>query len=126
VRIASTLAINTQAIMNNIEIETNIESDLPFIDCDENQLKQVFINFLKNAIEAMPEGGKITIHVRNQDADKLILRFTDQGNGIPEEILSKLGQPFLTTKETYILRAVQKGRRFNLICLYHKSEGSPF
>lgn len=94
-----TTLINTQAIMNNIEIETNTESDLPLIDCDENQLKQVFINFLKNAIEAMPEGGKIHIQVRNQDSEKLILHFMDQGSGIPEEVLSKLGQPFVTTKE---------------------------
>jgi two-component system sporulation sensor kinase A len=94
-----TTLINTQAIMNNIEIQTDIETDLPLIDCDENQLKQVFINFLKNSIEAMHEGGKIHIQVRNQDSEKLILRFIDQGGGIPEEVLSKLGQPFVTTKE---------------------------
>jgi two-component system sporulation sensor kinase A len=94
-----TTLINTHAIMNNIEIETDIESDLPLIYCDENQLKQVFINFLKNSIEAMHEGGKIHIQVRNQDSEKLILRFVDQGSGIPEEIFSKLGQPFVTTKE---------------------------
>ncbi|MCI3919560.1 PAS domain S-box protein [Paenibacillus sp. TRM 82003] len=67
--------------------------------CDENQLKQVLINVLKNAIEAMPQGGDIVVELDRVDGYASI-RVVDHGTGIPEEVLAKLGQPFLTTKET--------------------------
>ncbi len=89
----------TEANMNNIEIRYEIETGLPLIRCEENQLKQVFINILKNGIEAMPSGGSITIVITRKDDGHLLIRFIDEGNGIPEEILSKLGEPFYTTKD---------------------------
>ncbi|MBU8880974.1 PAS domain S-box protein [Bacillus sp. FJAT-29790] len=91
--------LETQTNLNSIEIVKNIESNLPLIECDENQLKQVFINFLKNAIEAMSQGGKITIDVRKQNADSIVIRIVDQGSGIPEHLLNRIGEPFFTTKE---------------------------
>lgn len=91
--------IDTQAILNNIEIEIVPISDVPEMVCDENQLKQVFINFLKNSIEAMPNGGKITIEIEKQDQDMRLL-FKDTGCGIPKEHITRIGQPFFTTKES--------------------------
>lgn len=91
--------LETQAIMNNIQIQTEFEPNIPLIKCEENQLKQVFVNILKNAIEAMPSGGLITIQVSTGDQGMLLIRFIDQGNGIPEERIPKLGEPFYTTKE---------------------------
>jgi two-component system sporulation sensor kinase A len=91
--------LETQAIIKNIEIVTQFPSDLPLIECEENQIKQVFVNILKNAIEAMSSGGKITIQVRMLQPDKLLFRFIDEGSGIPEDRLFKLGEPFYTTKE---------------------------
>ncbi len=73
---------------------------LPLIKCDENQLKQVFINILKNALEAMSDGGIIRIQVKNIQPNELLIRFIDQGIGIPEDQLPKLGEPFHSTKET--------------------------
>jgi len=90
--------INTQAILNNIQIKTSIVEGLPMIDCDENQIKQVFINFLKNSIEAMSNGGNIDINVEKYK-QKIIITIIDEGCGIPEDILKKLGQPFISTKE---------------------------
>ncbi|RXT02880.1 ATP-binding protein [Ammoniphilus sp. CFH 90114] len=90
---------NTQAIMNNVEIKTNIPDELPPIYCEENQLKQVFINIMKNSIESMSKGGDITIDVSQPDPDHVLLRFTDEGGGIPEERLARLGEPFYSTKE---------------------------
>ena len=69
------------------------------IMCEENQLKQVFINILKNSIEAMPNGGIIDIKVKAIERDKVSICFIDQGTGIPEDRIPKLGEPFYTTKE---------------------------
>lgn len=91
--------IDTHANMNNIEIELNYLSDIPTLICDENQLKQVFINFLKNAIEAMPNGGKINMNVLSEEPDTIKIQMIDQGCGIPNEHLERIGQPFFTTKE---------------------------
>ena len=63
--------INTQAIMNNIQIFVEYESDLPLIVCEENQLKQVFINILKNSIEAMPNGGMIEVRGKVKEKDQV-------------------------------------------------------
>lgn len=90
--------LDTQAILQNIRIETSFEFDVLLIHCDENQIKQVFINLLKNSIEAMPNGGEILIEAR-KEAESVIIRVIDQGNGIPAEKLQKLGEPFYTTKE---------------------------
>jgi two-component system, sporulation sensor kinase A len=91
--------INTQAIMNNIQIFVECESNLPPIVCEENQLKQVFINILKNSIEAMPNGGMIEVKVKIKEKDTISICFLDQGSGIPEDRIPTLGEPFYTTKE---------------------------
>lgn len=90
--------LDTEAIMKKVQILTDFEADIPLISCDENQLKQAFINFLKNGIEAMPQGGDIHIKVR-RDYDRVLIHFADQGCGIPEEKIPRLGEPFYTTKE---------------------------
>ncbi|MFC4769428.1 PAS domain S-box protein [Effusibacillus consociatus] len=91
--------LDGQAILNNVQIKTDFSSDIPYITCEENQLKQVFVNILKNAIEAMPTGGNIEIQVKLQDRNQVSIRFIDQGMGIPPERIPKLGEPFYTTKE---------------------------
>ncbi|WP_261302379.1 PAS domain-containing sensor histidine kinase [Paenibacillus andongensis] len=90
--------LDTQAILSDVQIHTTFDPDIPLINCEENQLKQVFINILKNAIEAMTEGGIIEIMMRLDD-NKIVIRFIDQGCGIPEERIGMLGEPFYTTKE---------------------------
>ncbi|MEX2104389.1 MAG: ATP-binding protein, partial [Bacilli bacterium] len=94
-----TALLGTQAIMNNVQIITKVKTNHTVMTCDENQLKQVFINFLKNAVEAMPDGGEILIEVANQHPDWLMIRIIDQGCGIPAESIERLGEPFYTTKE---------------------------
>lgn len=91
--------INTQSILSNVEIRVDFEPDLAKISCEENQLKQVFINLLKNAIEAMPHGGVIEVTVSEKEEGKIVIKIKDQGIGIPAERLSTLGEPFYTTKE---------------------------
>ncbi|HZG57317.1 PAS domain S-box protein [Paenibacillus sp.] len=92
--------MDSQLHLHNIQVEIKYERHVPnLIRCDENQMKQIFINFLKNAIEAMPNGGQVTILVDNNDEDCIRLRIIDQGVGIPEDKLTRIGEPFYTTKE---------------------------
>jgi two-component system, sporulation sensor kinase A len=91
--------LESQAFMNHIQLHKVFEPEVPPILADGNQLKQVFINLLKNAIEAMPEGGNIHL-LMNRKAGGLSVRIVDEGLGIPQEKLSKLGEPFYTTKES--------------------------
>lgn len=91
--------IGTQAILHNVEIVEKLAPDLPDILCEENQLKQVFINVLKNSIEAMPKGGSVVIETERKDQEYISITVTDQGQGIPPERIKRLGEPFYTTKE---------------------------
>ncbi|WP_338448775.1 ATP-binding protein [Niallia oryzisoli] len=91
--------VNTQAILNNVQIFVEFEADIPTIVCEENHLKQVFINILKNAIEAMPNGGNIDVKVNKLEIDKVSIKFIDHGIGIPADRIPTLGEPFYTTKE---------------------------
>lgn len=88
-----------QALFQQVEMICNTDDKLPSIYCDERQLKQVFVNIVKNAIEAMSEGGRLWITSSVEDGDKLRLRFTDTGEGIDPAALPRLGEPFYTTKE---------------------------
>ena len=69
------------------------------VRCDENRLKQVFLNFVKNGMEAMPNGGNIKVSTELKDSEVQI-SIEDTGVGIPPERLKKLGEPFYTTKKT--------------------------
>lgn len=91
--------IDTQAIMQNINIEFVNQIGNLNISCDKSQLKQVVINFLKNSIEAMPNGGTILIEIQEHSKNKAKITIQDTGTGIPKHILKKIGQPFFTTKE---------------------------
>ena len=91
--------LDSQAHLCNIVFNTSFDSEPCEVSCEENHLKQVFINLLKNAIEAMPKGGDIEIEVRKQP-DCIVITIRDHGVGIPEEMIPKLGDPFVTSKET--------------------------
>lgn len=91
--------LSPEALMSDIQFNLQIEDSGLFITCEKNQLKQVFLNILKNAIEAMPKGGTVHINVRNSGVGECVLSFQDEGVGIPEEILPRLGEPFYSLKE---------------------------
>ncbi|WP_225983712.1 MULTISPECIES: PAS domain S-box protein [Bacillaceae] len=90
--------LSAQASMHNIQFHTHF-SKIPPIHCESNQLKQVFINLIKNAIEAMPTGGFIDITTELFFDSHVLISIQDYGTGIPETVLDKLGEPFYTTKE---------------------------
>jgi signal transduction histidine kinase len=74
------------------------KSKIPRVLCDEAKLEQVFVNILNNSIEAMPDGGEISISNGRLD-DEVWITFTDTGPGIPDDYLVKAFDPFFTTKK---------------------------
>lgn len=91
--------LSAQAVLYNIQFLLHYDDDLPTLICEPNQLKKVFINMIKNGIEVMPTGGHITINMNKTTDNRIHISIKDEGDGIPEEKLKKLGQPFYTTKE---------------------------
>ena len=91
--------MSTQSILNNVQIFSEIDPTIPKVCCEEAQLKQVFLNLFKNAIEAMPNGGKIYLKVKGYEKGTILIQVIDEGIGIPPERIPTLGEPFYTTKE---------------------------
>jgi two-component system sensor histidine kinase HydH len=79
-------------------IVKNFANHLPEIQADSDMLYQAFLNIFMNAIQAMPEGGKIQVSI--QSADHIItVCIEDEGSGVPEDLLERIWDPFFTTKE---------------------------
>jgi len=74
-------------------------AELPQIAIDPDQLKQVFLNLILNAVQAMPDGGTLKIRSELRDGS-LVAEFIDSGTGIPADILPKIFNPFFTTRQT--------------------------
>ncbi|MGO9015390.1 MAG: ATP-binding protein [Dissulfurispiraceae bacterium] len=81
-----------------ISILKEFSSDLPEIVTDANQLSQVFVNLTLNAIDAMPDGGTLTVRSFTRDGS-VAIQFQDTGIGIPKKDINKIFDPFYTTKE---------------------------
>ena len=104
---AALMLVGNQINLENIELEKKLDPEHPRVLADFDKIQQVLINIMLNAIQAMPEGGRLTIGtsvvegVRIGDKVKNAVRIdiTDTGIGIPEENLGKLFTPFFTTKE---------------------------
>ncbi|MCD6097291.1 PAS domain-containing protein [bacterium] len=94
-------AISMEAIKSNIIIRENLDETLPLIEADKDQLFQVFLNLVKNAISAMPKGGKLEITTR-KDVSNVWVEVSDTGIGIAPENVDKIFKPFFTTKSTGI------------------------
>ena len=91
------LVIN-QSLFHNIRIEKSFVQDMPIIVADETKLKQVFLNIILNAAQAMEGNGKLTISTII-DKKHIKVKIQDTGPGIPPENMGKLFSPFFTTKE---------------------------
>jgi PAS domain S-box-containing protein len=92
--------LENQALFHNIKIIKKLDPFLPFIRGNASQLKQVLINIIVNAAEAMHGNGTLTItSFPSPDRKSIILEFMDTGEGIPEENLTRIFDPFFTTKE---------------------------
>lgn len=91
--------LHPQALLHNVQITIDHQDKDIQLLCSPNQLKQVFVNFLKNAIESMPNGGNVRIVVRKVENKRVTIEFSDEGIGIGEDLIHYLGTPFYTTKD---------------------------
>lgn len=85
--------------LGDINLATRISDDLPEVSGDINQLQQCLLNLIFNAVDAMPDGGTLTLSTTSEEApDTVVVKVTDTGNGIPKEEIRHIFEPFYTTK----------------------------
>ncbi len=92
------LVMERQMRESNIKVETYFDETLPEVMASTNQMRQVMLNLLKNAKEAMPKGGSLTVRTSRED-HKVVVAIQDTGVGIPEELRDKIFEAFFTTKQ---------------------------
>jgi len=95
-----------------VEFVTDLDPNLPIIEGDPSQLRQVLLNLMTNAVESMPDGGTVTLRTRKTPPGMITIDIEDTGMGIPPENLSKLFTPFFTTKP------IGKGTGLGLAIVY--------
>ena len=92
------LLIESKSLLENVEIRKCYAKKLPLVMVDPAQMKQVFLNLATNAIQAMPDGGHLTISTSEEEG-KAVVRFSDTGFGMEESQMKKIFDPFFSTKE---------------------------
>lgn len=98
-------SLDTVQIPDNVKVEKNYSPEIPKTLLDPVQMQRVFINLIENSIRAMPDGGKIRINTRliksiaSREKRWIYIEFMDEGQGIPEENLSRIFEPFYTTNK---------------------------
>jgi signal transduction histidine kinase len=122
--ISTSLALRMNELTNNnIEVEADLVTDLPWTMADRHQLQQVFVNIINNAQQAMAEqggAGRLTVSTEQQTNNAILISFQDTGPGMPEETMNRIFDPFFTTKE------VGKGTGLGLSVSYgivHEHDG---
>lgn len=91
--------LNSELLRHKIEIAESFENTKIFVKIDPSQIRQVILNLLFNAIDALPEGGRIEIKTKTLINDQIVIEISDNGPGIPKENLARIFDPFFTTKD---------------------------
>jgi PAS domain S-box-containing protein len=91
--------IQYQFRRRGVEVRREVAADVRPVLADRQQLRQVFLNLLTNALDAMPEGGILTVRVSAAKSGRVTIEFTDTGTGIRPEHLPRVTEPFFTTKD---------------------------
>lgn len=90
--------LKTSVTIINQDINTDL-NEIPKFLMNGKEIRQLILNFVRNALEAMPNGGEVKITTKLENENTVLLSISDQGLGIPPEIIKKIGTPFFTTKE---------------------------
>lgn len=90
--------MSVQITDNNVVVKENLDSTVPDIQADEGQLEQVMRNIVINALQAMPEGGALTVTTGRAPSGGVFISVADTGTGIPADKLDRIFLPFFTTK----------------------------
>ena len=92
--------VQHQLQLRNIELHLALSSDMPPVRCDCGQIEQVILALVMNAIDAMPNGGNLTLRSHKaKDPAEIQIEVQDDGVGMPPEVLANMFEPFFTTKE---------------------------
>jgi two-component system, NtrC family, sensor kinase len=95
------LLVRHQLELLGIELQLELGDELPRVPCDPEQIEQVLLALIMNAIDAMPHGGCLWIETRlNREETKVTIQVRDDGSGIAPDVLPQIFEPFMTTKET--------------------------
>lgn len=99
--VVNTISLITHKLeLSSIQLDLVLGENVHEVSCDASQMQQVVINLVMNAAEAMSSGGRVGVRTRaNDEADTVILEVEDTGAGIPEDILSRVFDPFFSTKD---------------------------
>jgi PAS domain S-box-containing protein len=105
--------LKKNGVPENVRVSVNVESDATIIVADSTFINRIMFNLVNNAVQAMPKGGKLTIHTY-KEANDVLITVKDTGVGIPEAIKGKLFTPMFTTKS--------KGQGFGLAVIKRMTE----
>jgi two-component system, sporulation sensor kinase E len=91
--------LKTEASLHDVDIDFSSNYTELWIECEPNQLKQLFINLIKNSIEASTKGSTVSITLEQRDSEQVLITVQDKGCGISKERLERMGEPFYSSKE---------------------------
>ncbi len=94
----SVVLIEKDAVARNIKINYNVPENLPRVLVDKNLITQAFLNLFINAMDAMPNGGELSVDAELTSENKVEIKINDLGNGISDDSLKEIFQPYFTTK----------------------------
>ena len=116
---------------NKVTLTCDFSTSLPKLEFDENQLKQVLLNLIKNAMNAIEQGGRLSLHAR-PDGNQVLISVQDTGIGMDDETLQKIFEPYYTNKATgtglglTIVYKIMKEHRGDITVKSRLGEGSTF
>jgi signal transduction histidine kinase len=90
--------LGKEADYRSVKVLVAIDETFPVFPCDRSKLQQIFLNLFNNALAAMPDGGQLEIAAHNSNNHTAVITVADTGEGIPQENLRKIFEPFFSTK----------------------------
>ncbi len=126
--------LEKEIALKNIKIKLDFSDNLPEIRSDKGQIEQVLLNIIKNAIDAVEDGGLIEVSTRVKEEDRVCISVKDNGPGIPRDRLKRIFEPFFTTKERgkgiglglFVSYGIMKGLGGNILVESEVGKGSTF